>query len=105
MRIVILRHGEATLSNCDRVLSSQGMKEAVATGQKLSKILTITKCFCSPKTRAEQTANIVCQQLGFDGNKETLSELTHLVILQRSYLISMRLVMMRILFFWYPIYH
>ena len=31
MRIVILRHGEATLSNCDRVLSSQGMKEAVAT--------------------------------------------------------------------------
>ena len=76
MRIVILRHGEATLSNCDRVLSSQGMKEAVATGQKLSKILTITKCFCSPKTRAEQTANIVCQQLGFDGNKETLSELT-----------------------------
>lgn len=43
MRIVILRHGEATLSNCDRVLSSQGMKEAVATGQKLSKILTITK--------------------------------------------------------------
>ena len=39
MRIVILRHGEATLSNCDRVLSSQGMKEAVATGQKLSKIL------------------------------------------------------------------
>ncbi|MCI6345215.1 MAG: phosphohistidine phosphatase SixA [Succinatimonas sp.] len=76
MRIVILRHGEATLSNCDRVLSSQGMKEAVATGQKLSKILTITKCFCSPKTRTEQTANIVCQQLGFDGNKETLSELT-----------------------------
>ena len=71
MRIVILRHGEATLSNCDRVLSSQGMKEAVATGQKLSKILTITKCFCSPKTRTEQTANIVCQQLGFDGNKET----------------------------------
>lgn len=32
--------------------------------------------FLFTKTRAEQTANIVCQQLGFDGNKETLSELT-----------------------------
>lgn len=51
MRIVILRHGEATLSNCDRVLSSQGMKEAVATGQKLSKILTITKMFLFTKNK------------------------------------------------------
>lgn len=76
MRIVILRHGEATLSNFDRVLSSQGMKEAVATGQKLSKLLKITRCFSSPKTRADQTASIVCQQLCFDGKREHLSELT-----------------------------
>lgn len=76
MRIVILRHGEAALSNFDRVLSSNGMKEAAATGQKLSKILKITRCFCSSKTRAEQTANIVCQQLGFEGANENFSELS-----------------------------
>jgi len=76
MKIIILRHGEATFANSDRILSSAGMRQAAATGTKLSALVKVTKCFSSPKTRAVQTAQIVCNQLGFTGEIEYLNELT-----------------------------
>lgn len=76
MKIVVLRHGDAIYSNSDRVLSSTGMKEASSTGEKLSKYVKFTKCFCSPKTRAKQTAQIVLTQNNCDCKIEILSDLT-----------------------------
>ena len=76
MKIVILRHGDAIFSNADRVLSSEGILEATSTGAKLSKLLKLTKCFSSPKTRAMQTANIVAEQMDFKDKIESLPELT-----------------------------
>ncbi|MGN1281323.1 MAG: SixA phosphatase family protein [Succinivibrio sp.] len=76
MKIVILRHGEAVFSSNDRVLTSRGMNEAMMTASKLSNITKISKCFCSPKTRAMQTCRIAARELGYKGDIEYLRELS-----------------------------
>ena len=76
MKIIILRHGLATYSNADRVLSDEGIKEVANTAMHLAKHYRITKCFCSPKTRAVQTATIACEHFKFKEKIEYLKELT-----------------------------
>lgn len=76
MKIVVLRHGDAIYSNSDRILSSEGMKEASLVGEKIAKYVKFTKCFCSPKTRAKQTAQIVLQQNNCSCDIEIMSDLS-----------------------------
>ncbi len=59
MKIVIMRHGDATFSNSDRILSEQGIEEVEKIASYLSSIVKIDRCLCSPKTRAMQTAGIL----------------------------------------------
>ena len=76
MKIVIVRHGDAVFSSNDRVLSQNGIKEVSATGQKLSSLIKLTRCYSSPKTRAMQTANIIAEHNGYHEKIEYLSDLT-----------------------------
>lgn len=59
MQVIIMRHGDAVFKGAERVLSAKGEQEARLTGLKLASAFHITKIFCSSKTRALQTANIV----------------------------------------------
>ena len=59
MQVIIMRHGDAVFQGAERVLSAKGEQEARLTGLKLASAFHITKIFCSSKTRALQTANIV----------------------------------------------
>lgn len=59
MKIIIMRHGDAVFTGEDRVLSELGISEVRKTGSALVKDFRIDKVFCSPKTRARQTAAIV----------------------------------------------
>lgn len=77
MRIIVMRHGEATFCNDDRILSLTGHKEAENTALQLKDYLcTVDRIICSTKTRAVQTANIVKDILSFDGELDYLSDLT-----------------------------
>ena len=76
MKIIILRHGEATYSASDRVLSLEGQRQVAATANKLNAHYKVTTCISSNKTRALQTAKIACNVLGFKGEVEIDKELS-----------------------------
>ena len=77
MRIIVMRHGEATFFCDDRILSSNGQKETYDTAMQLKSYLgTVDRIICSPKTRAVQTASIVKDVLNTDTQIDYLSELT-----------------------------
>ena len=77
MKIIIMRHGQAAYAGLDSVLTSDGKREAECTAIKLAARLKITKVYASPKTRAQQTAAIVCSKLKGDlYTPITLPELT-----------------------------
>ncbi len=76
MKIVVIRHGEAVFANADRILSERGISEASATASKLSSLITPTRFFSSPKTRAMQTANIIAKATGFSDKIDYISALT-----------------------------
>ncbi len=72
-----MRHGEAAYAGLDRVLTPNGEREAACTAIKLAAHLQINKVYASPKTRAQQTAAIVCSKLkGGVYAPQTLSSLT-----------------------------
>lgn len=77
MRIIVMRHGEATFLDNDRILSLIGQKEALDTAMQLKSFLgSVNRIICSPKTRAVQTANIVKSVLAESSDLDYLSDLT-----------------------------
>ncbi|MBQ9275763.1 MAG: histidine phosphatase family protein [Succinivibrio sp.] len=58
MEIIIMRHGEAQPLNGDKVLSNLGREQVQHSAQQLAG-LHFEAAFCSPKTRARQTAELV----------------------------------------------
>ncbi|MDO9624528.1 MAG: phosphohistidine phosphatase SixA [Pseudomonas sp.] len=78
MRLWLLRHGEAEAqarSDAARALTTRGRQEVRQAavqleGRKLGAILA------SPYVRAQQTAALVCEALGFTGGVETVPWLT-----------------------------
>lgn len=75
MRIIIMRHGDAKFFEADRILSDIGIAEAHQTARKLVSQYTINKVFSSPKTRALDTAKIVCEHIKDDISINTLRDL------------------------------
>ena len=63
MKIIIMRHGQASYFGADRVLTAEGRQEAELTALKLASHAHITKVYASPKTRAQQTAQAVVSRL------------------------------------------
>ena len=76
MRIIIMRHGDAQFYEADRILSDIGIYEANQTARKLVSQYTINKVFASPKTRALDTAKIVCEHIKGDISITTLRDLS-----------------------------
>jgi phosphohistidine phosphatase len=65
----LLRHAEAArgLPDDERPLTEEGMRQADAVGRALARLGTnIDVCLTSPKLRAVQTAQRVCEPLGLD---------------------------------------
>jgi phosphohistidine phosphatase len=63
----LLRHAEAAdgLSDDERPLTEQGVRQAEAVGRALSRLgVHIDVCLSSPKLRAAQTAQLACAPLG-----------------------------------------
>jgi len=63
----LLRHAEAQdgLPDDERPLTERGTRHAEAVGRALSRLdVKIDVCLSSPKRRAMQTAELVCEQLG-----------------------------------------
>jgi phosphohistidine phosphatase len=63
----LLRHAEAAdgMPDDDRPLTERGIRQAEAAGRALLRIgASVEVCFCSPKLRAQQTAQLVCEPLG-----------------------------------------
>ena len=65
----LLRHAEAAdgQPDDDRPLTERGLQQAESAGRALARLGTnIDACLCSPKLRAVQTAQRVCEQLGVE---------------------------------------
>jgi phosphohistidine phosphatase len=63
----LLRHAEAAdgYPDDERPLTESGSRQAEAAGLALSRLgLHIDVCLCSPKLRAQQTAQLACEPLG-----------------------------------------
>lgn len=80
MKIFIMRHGQAQSiapSDFSRSLTEQGINEAVKAGQRLSNHHDVINCvFVSPYLRAQQTADVVIEQLNDKLTRKTLSFIT-----------------------------
>jgi len=81
MKLYLLRHATATdiaPSDADRILTKDGREEARVAGLALARLKARPDhIFSSPLARAEQTADIIAQQLEFPGDVGTLVELTN----------------------------
>ena len=75
MKIIIMRHGQATLSNNDQVLTNKGILESTKVAEEINRKYKITRAFISPKTRAQQTAHIVLSKVQGEVIREILPEL------------------------------
>jgi phosphohistidine phosphatase len=65
----LLRHAEAVdgIPDDERELTERGIRQATDAGRALRAIgASIEVCLSSPKVRARQTAELVCQELGVD---------------------------------------
>ena len=65
----LLRHAEAAdgQPDDDRPLTERGLRQAESAGRALARLGTnIDTCLCSPKLRAVQTAQRVCEQIGVE---------------------------------------
>jgi phosphohistidine phosphatase len=65
----LLRHAEAADGepDDDRPLTERGMQDAEAAGRALARLgVNIDVCLTSPKKRALQTAQLVCEPLGVE---------------------------------------
>ena len=81
VKIYLIRHGHAvdadhTLSDGERYLSKKGRRTVREVGKALRKAgVSIDAVLTSPLVRAVQTAELVAEQLGFDGIIEVLPSL------------------------------
>ncbi len=79
--LLIMRHGksswkDAELPDIERPLKKRGRKDVVHTGKLLDgKKLKPDLILCSTAKRARQTAEIVVEEIGFDGKVEYLDSL------------------------------
>lgn len=76
--LCLLRHGEAEAmapSDAQRRLTPRGEQQVRAAAEHLQS-LGLTRILVSPYVRAQQTAALVQQQLGFTGLLQTVSWLT-----------------------------
>jgi phosphohistidine phosphatase len=65
----LLRHAEAAdgLPDDERPLTARGVRHAEAAGKALARLgVNIDVCLTSPKARAVQTAELVCEPLGIE---------------------------------------
>jgi phosphohistidine phosphatase len=65
----LLRHAEAAdgLPDDERPLTARGVRHADAAGKALARLgVNIDVCLTSPKARAVQTAELVCEPLGIE---------------------------------------
>jgi len=80
MKIVIMRHGEATHrapSDFDRELTENGIDQNRHNLQLVKEQLQDIQLFLSsPLVRAQQTAKIAKEELGYDGKIETVDWIT-----------------------------
>lgn len=72
MKLFITRHGETTMNagnlisgRTDVELTEKGVQQAIETGKKL-KGCGIRRIICSPMRRAQHTARLIAEQIGFD---------------------------------------
>lgn len=80
MRVILIRHGDAItsspLGDQGRPLSSEGRRQATATGRALAQRgIHATRVWCSPLVRAVQTAELIVASLEFDGIVEAQDDL------------------------------
>lgn len=68
IKVVLRRHGEKSKSNYGLDLSSNGMKQAITVGTKISK-KTPTKFYSSSVPRANQTARLIKESLNGSGGR------------------------------------
>jgi phosphohistidine phosphatase len=69
----LLRHAEAAdgLPDDERPLTARGVRHAEAAGKALARLgVHIDVCLTSPKARALQTAELVCEPLGIEPTRE-----------------------------------
>jgi phosphohistidine phosphatase len=68
--IYFLRHGDAeheTQDDAARRLTEKGERQSAAAGKALAALgVNLDACLSSPKVRAEQTAQLACEQLGVE---------------------------------------
>ena len=80
MNIFVMRHGQAqniAASDATRALTSNGINETVKSGQWLLKNYVKLDCiFVSPYLRAQQTADVIIEQLNSKIIRKTLSFIT-----------------------------
>lgn len=80
MKIAIMRHGQASFdvpSDNERPLTEAGIEQNRSNLQALQKQLQDVQLFLSsPLLRAQQTAKIAQQELGFNGKTETVAWIT-----------------------------
>ncbi|CAM4037573.1 histidine phosphatase family protein [Aeromonas bestiarum] len=77
--LYLLRHGQTRYNaelrlqgRCNSDLTAKGEAQAAAMGARLRDLLDDAACwtlYASPLGRARQTAQLVCQQLGFDSER------------------------------------
>ncbi len=72
MRVILIRHGDASMSSAlgdaGRHLSIEGRRQAAATGAALAERgVHPTRVWTSPLVRAVQTAELVLASLAYDG--------------------------------------
>ncbi|WMN19552.1 phosphohistidine phosphatase SixA [Pseudomonas piscis] len=78
MRLWVLRHGQAeahAATDAERNLTAHGRQQVLASAAQLIG-QPITGILASPYARAQQTAHLVREALGFEGEVRTVSWLT-----------------------------
>lgn len=78
MKLWLLRHGEAEPMNHDdaeRTLTIYGRQQSMQAAEAL-RGRSLLRVLVSPYVRAQQTADLFCQALGYSGARETVSWLT-----------------------------
>jgi phosphohistidine phosphatase len=78
MKLWLLRHGEAeptARSDAERNLTAQGRQQVRAAAAQL-RGRPLQAVLVSPYVRAQQTADVLCDELGFSGSRVTVPWLT-----------------------------
>jgi phosphohistidine phosphatase len=77
MELYLMQHGAALTKDVDpdRPLSPVGREQIIKSAQAMRKLgIRLDAVVCSPKTRAAQTADIVCELTGFPEDRIIVSD-------------------------------